>query len=158
METTNLVQILEQHPFVKGFQRKHIETLAELAHEVKFERDRIIFREGDASSFFYLILSGKVALEVTALGRTLRVQTLTDGEELGWSSVLPSEGKHFQARALGSVRALVFDGARLLEACEEDCSLGYALMRRLLGVVADRLEAIRIQLLDMYSPHGAKEP
>ena len=89
-----------------------------------FDRDQIIFREGDASSFFYLILSGKVALEVTALGRTVRVQTVSDGEALGWSSVLPSEGKHFQARALGAVRALVFDGARLRELCEEDCSLG----------------------------------
>jgi CRP-like cAMP-binding protein len=149
--------MLKQHPFVKDFQPKHIDKLGELGHEVRFERDRVIFREGDASSFFYLIISGKVALEVTALGRTLRVQTLGDGEELGWSSVLASEGKHFQARALGSVRAIVFDGARLREACEQDCSFGYTLLRRILGVVAERLQATRIQLLDMYSPSGAKQ-
>ncbi len=149
-------EILRGHPFLKAFQPQHIDKLSELAQEARFERDQIVFRERDASSFFYLIVSGKVALEVTALGRTLRVQTLSDGEALGWSSVLPSEGKHFQARALGSVRALVFDGARLLEVCEQDCSFGYTLMRQLLALVADRLQATRVQMLDMYSP-GAKE-
>jgi len=153
----NLLDTIRAHPFVKDFQPQHLERLAELAQEAHFDRDQIIFREHDASSFFYLIVSGKVALEVTALGRTLRVQTLDDGEELGWSSVLPSEGKHFQARALSSVRALVFDGARLREACDQDFSFGYALLRRLLAVVADRLQRTRIQLLDMYSPQGARE-
>jgi CRP-like cAMP-binding protein len=79
------------------------------------------------------------------------VQTISDGEALGWSSVLPSEGKYFQARALGAVRALVFDGARLREAGEQDCALGYAFTQRLLWLVATRLQATRVQLLDMYS-------
>lgn len=145
-------EILGGHPFLKEFQPQHVDKLAELAQNAQFERDQIIFRERDASSFFYLIVSGKVALEVTALGRTLRVQTISDGEALGWSSVLPSEGKYFQARAMGAVRALVFDGARLREACEQDYSLGYAFMERLLWLVATRLQATRVQLLDMYSP------
>jgi len=153
-----LHEALRGHPFIREFQPQHIEKLAEIVQEARFERDQIIFRERDASSFLYLIVSGKVALEVTALGRTVRVQTLSDGELLGWSSVLPSEGKFFQARALGAVRALVFDGARLLELCEQDCTFGYTLMRRLLGIVADRMQATRVQLLDMYSPAGVKEP
>jgi CRP/FNR family transcriptional regulator, cyclic AMP receptor protein len=150
-------EILRGHPFLKEFQPQHIDKLAEIAQDAHFERDQVVFRERDASSFFYLILSGKVALEVTALGRTIRVQTISDGEALGWSSVLPSKGKQFQARALGSVKALVFDGARLLELCAEDCTLGYTLMRTLLGIVADRLQATRVQLLDMYTPSGTKE-
>ena len=151
-------EIVRGHPFLKEFLPQHIDKLADIAQDARFDRDQVIFRERDASSFFYLILSGKVALEVTALGRTIRVQTVSDGEALGWSSVLPSEGKHFQARALGAVRALVFDGARLRELSQEDCSLGFTLMRSLLAIVADRLQATRVQLLDMYSPSGTKEP
>lgn len=156
IKSRNLVEPLKEHAFVSGFRPAHIDRLAAMAHEVHFERDQVIFREGDESSFFYLILSGKVALEVTALGKTLRVQTLREGEELGWSSAMESSAKHFQARALTSVRALVFDGARLREACDEDCAFGYAVMRRLLTVVASRLQAFRLQLLDIYSPHGPK--
>jgi CRP-like cAMP-binding protein len=144
-------EAVHAHPFLKDFQPQHIDLLAELAQEARFTSDQIIFRQGDASSFFYLIISGKVALEVTAIGRTLRIQTVADGEPLGWSSVLPSEGKHFQARALGAVRALAWDGARLREACDQECPLGYTLMRRLLSVVAERLQATRLQILNMYS-------
>ena len=61
----NLVEILKGHVFLAGFRPEHIDRLAALSNEVHFDRDQIIFREGDESSFLYLILSGKVALEVT---------------------------------------------------------------------------------------------
>jgi CRP-like cAMP-binding protein len=156
IKSKNLVETLKEHAFLAGFRPAHIDRLAAMANEVHFDRDQVIFREGDDSSFFYLLLSGKVALEVTALGKTLRVQTLREGEELGWSSAMETSSKHFQARAVTAVRALAFDGARLREACEEDCAFGYSLMRRLLAVVASRLQAFRLQLLDMYSPEGPK--
>jgi CRP-like cAMP-binding protein len=156
MKTENLLEMVRQHPFLEGLEPLHIEKLADLASEVRFQRDQIIFQEGDESTSFYLIVTGKVALEVSALGRILRVLTLQDGEEFGWSSILPAEGKRFQARALGVVRALAFDGVKLREACDQDSSLGYALTLRLLRIVADRLEAMRIQLLDMYSHPGAR--
>lgn len=156
IKSKDVVETLKEHAFLAGFRPEHIDRLAAMANEVHFDRDQIIFRENDESSFFYLIITGKVALEITALGKTLRIQTLRDGEELGWSSVLVTRGKRFQARALASVHALAFDGARLREACDEDCSFGYALMRRLLSVVAGRLQAFRMQLLDVYSPEGPK--
>ena len=53
--------------------------------------------------------------------------------------------------------SFAFDGARLREACDADCGLGYAVMQRLLRVVADRLQALRLQLIDVYTPMGAKQ-
>ena len=156
IKSKNLVEDLKKHVFLAGFRPEHVERLATLANEVNFDREQIIFRERDESNLFYLIISGKVGLEITALGKTLRVQTLRDGDEFGWSSVLPNRAKQFQAKALTHVRALAFDGARLRETCDEDCSFGYAIMRRLLDVVSTRLEAFRIQALDMYSPGGPK--
>ena len=117
---------------------------------------QIIFREGDQSSLFYLLQSGKVSLEVLVLGKVARIQTLGEGDELGWSSIFSGGRKQFQARALGAVRALAFDGAQLQAACEEDPVFGYALLKRLLGVVAERLQATRMQLMDMYSSSGVE--
>jgi len=65
---------------------------------------------------------------------------------------LPHAGKHFQARALGPVTALAFEGAHLLAAFRADPEFGLAFMLRLMGVVSERLRATRLQLLDMYSP------
>jgi CRP/FNR family cyclic AMP-dependent transcriptional regulator len=156
MTLEDLTNTLRAHPFLEGFDPEHIEKLAAMASEVRFGKGELIFREGDESSFFYLLLSGTVALETNTPGRILRIVTLGRGEELGWSSVTPRHGKQFQARSLEETRALAFDGVRLLHACEEDCRFGFALMRAMLRVVAHRLQSTRLQLLDIYSPAAAK--
>jgi CRP-like cAMP-binding protein len=137
---------------VEEFQPQHIEKLASMATRVRFERDQVIFREGDECGEFYLIMTGLVALEIAAPDHVLRVQTLSAGDELGWSAILMGRRKHFQARALERSEALAFDGGELLIACKQDAAFGYVLMHRLLGVVSERLQATRLQVLDMYSP------
>jgi len=145
-------EVVRAHPFADEFQPHHVEILTELAREVRFDKDWIIFREGDECGTFYLLLSGKVALELKGPHRSFLIQTLGTGDELGWSTVLMKNGRFFQARALEPVRALAFEGARLLKVCDEDPTFGYALMYRLLDVVSKRLQATRLQLLDMYAP------
>lgn len=131
---------------------EHCATLASLARRTGFEANELIFREGDDKHEFFLLLAGRVALEMVVQGRPLRVHTLEAGDELGWSAVLMGRGKHFQARALEPVDALAFDGHALLEKCRADTAFGYKIMHRLLGVVSERLQAARLQVVDMYSP------
>ena len=148
----SLLARLRHHPFVAEFEPRHVEKLASMATRVRFERDQVIFREGDECGEFYLIMTGLVALEIAAPDHVLRVQTLSAGDELGWSAILMGRRKHFQARALERAEALAFDGGELLIACKQDAVFGYVLMHRLLGVVSERLQATRLQVLDMYSP------
>jgi CRP-like cAMP-binding protein len=154
--TDILLAKLRRHPFVAEFEPRHVEQLAKLATEKRFERDQIVFREGDDWSEFYLIVTGLVSLEIAAPGHTFRVQTLFAGDELGWSALLTGTGKQFQARTLERVDVLAFQGAELLAKCREDTLFGFILMRRLLGVVSERLQATRLQLLDAYSPVAAR--
>ena len=147
-----ILSVLQRHPFVEEFQPQHIEKLASMATRVRFDRDQVIFREGEDCSDFFLIVSGLVALEIAAPGHTFRVQTLSSGDELGWSALLMARGKLFQARALERVEALALDGGDLLTACKQDTLFGFVLMHRLLGVLSERLQATRLQVLDTYSP------
>ena len=147
-----LQQALRRHHFVEAFEPAHVDKLAELAKPVRFERDHVLFHEGDECNDFYLITSGLIALEVEEPGSTLRVQTLGAGDELGWSALLMASGKYFQARALEKVDALAFDGPQLLAECRKDPAFGFAFMQRLLGVVAARLQHTRLQVHDLYSP------
>jgi CRP-like cAMP-binding protein len=140
------------HPFSQGLTPEHCATLAGLARRTSFAKDEIIFREGDPKHEFFLIISGRVALEMVVQGKALRVHNLEAGDELGWSAVLMGGGKRFQARALEPVEALAFDGYKLLDTCRTDNSFGYKIMHRLLGVVSERLQAARLQVLDMHSP------
>jgi CRP/FNR family cyclic AMP-dependent transcriptional regulator len=158
MDTKTMVDLLQGHPFLQGLLPGDIAKMAEIAQKVQFSRDQIIFRQGDEAGLFYVVLSGKVALEASAPGRILRVQAAGPGEELGWSSVLGESGKHFQARAMESVEALMFDGSRLRQLCDEDPVFGYRFLLKLLRVVARRLQATRVQLLDLYAPvHGGSK-
>src|SRR3954453_8249480 len=117
--------LLNDHPFTKGFWPEHIERLAAMAGEDSFSPGELIFHEGDHSSLFYILLSGNVALEIISPGRPVRVSTVYAGEVLGWSWLTGANGKQFQARALEQVEALAFDGARLAHACEQDYAFGF---------------------------------
>jgi CRP/FNR family transcriptional regulator, cyclic AMP receptor protein len=143
--TDQILAAVLKHPFVEGLMPEHCATLASLARPVSFAQGDMIFREGDARHEFFLLLNGRVALEMMAQGKALR-------HHLGWSSVIVGRGKLFQARALEPVEALAFDGYALLERCRADTGFGYKIMHRLLGVVSERLQAARLQVLDMYSP------
>ena len=149
----NIVEdLLREHPFTKGFWPDHIARLAAMASEVNFRSGELIFHEGDHSSLFYLLISGRVALEMIDPGRPVRVGTLYAGEVLGWSSLTSADDKQFQSRALEEVHALAFDGTRLRHACEEDYALGFVLMRAALAVTVERLHTVRTDLLEIYQP------
>jgi CRP/FNR family transcriptional regulator, cyclic AMP receptor protein len=150
------VDALAAHPFVRALWPDHVARLSGMGSDVHFGPGELIFHEGDHSSLFYLMISGSVALEVLSPARPLRIATLYGGEVLGWSSVTGEKGKQFQARALETVEAIAFDGARLQHACAEDYAFGFVFMRALAGVVSERLHAVREQLVESYSPVGTR--
>jgi len=150
MECGMLVDVARGQPLFEGLSAEHMDKLAGMASLVRFAPDEIIFREGDKSHYFYLVQSGRVALEFNTPGRVLTVETLTVGDELGLTSFLEDGTRPLQARALDPVEALRFDGELLRKVCMEDQALGYALEHRLLKVFTNRLQATLLQLLDMY--------
>jgi len=52
------------------------------------------------------------------------------------------------------VTAIALDAAKLLAAAEADPRFGYTLMKRLFTLVTDRLQATRLQLMDLYGPRA----
>lgn len=58
-----------------------------------------------------------VAPEIAPHGDALRIETLSAGDEFGWSSVWVGKRKLFQARALEPVEAPSFDGNELCARC-----------------------------------------
>jgi len=131
--------------------REHLNKLLPLAQEAQFKRDQVLFREGGRSENLYLVISGTVALEVVAAGQAIRISTLHPGDVLGWSAIREAGHTRFQAKAVEATSVLAFAGEALRELCESDPSLGYELLKQLLELVTERLDATRFQLVDMYS-------
>ena len=68
METATLEKVLEEHPLFRGMKEQHLRTLAESATVVRFEPGDVIFAEGEPAHRFYLIRTGRVALQGVSYG------------------------------------------------------------------------------------------
>jgi CRP/FNR family cyclic AMP-dependent transcriptional regulator len=146
-----LETILANHPFFKGFEPQYMQLITGCASNVRFKAGTYIFREGEPASSFYIIRQGKVALEAMAAQHgSLIVQTIEDGEVLGWSWLFPPYRWHFGARAIEETRAIALDGVCLREKGETDHDFGYELVKRVAQIMMERLQATRLQALDIY--------
>jgi CRP-like cAMP-binding protein len=118
---------------------------------VVFQPGDFVFREGQAADRFYVVREGRVAVEVFVPNKgPVTIETVEGGEVLGWSWLFPPYRAHFDARALNAVRALAIDGTCLRTKLEKDPARGYELTKRFTALVVARLEATRMQLLDLY--------
>ena len=152
MESESLAKLLAEEPFLKGMEPHLLESLAECATRVTFNAGELIAHEGDAANFFYILTQGRVGVEVFVPGRMpITIQSLTDGEVLGWSWFYPPYRWHFDARATALTRCFAFDGRCMRAKCDSDHDLGYELAKRFANVLYERLQATRMQLIDVYS-------
>jgi len=146
-----LEPILAKHPFFKDLETRYLKLVVGCASNVVFRAGEMICRHGGDANRFYLIRQGRVAVELNAPGRgTITVQTLGEGDILGWSWLIPPYQWHFDARATESTRAIAMDGTCLRTKSQADHDLGYELLTRFARVLAGQLEATRVQLLDLY--------
>ncbi len=143
-----LEPIIKEHAFFKGLDPKHVETIVGCATNVVFKGKEIVFNEGDAADKFYLVRKGRIAIYL-AHPQTITVQTLHEGDILGWSWLIPPHEYRFTAKATEDTQAIVFDGKCLRGKCEQDKELGYELIRRLVGVSTQRLEATMLQVIEL---------
>ena len=142
-------------PVFQSLSAAQLELIAGCGQNTGFEAGDYLFREGGQADTFYLLRRGRVQLEIFAPGRgAVTIQTVDEGDVVGWSWLFPPYRWHFDARALDSVRAVAFDGACLRGKCDDDHSLGYELLRRFSPVMLERLQATRMQLLDVYGNGG----
>jgi CRP/FNR family cyclic AMP-dependent transcriptional regulator len=143
---------IAEHPFCAGLDLGAIATLAACATTQRFDAGQYVLAEGGEAHSFYLLLAGRVALETHAGARGhITIETIEAGEALGWSWLFPPYRWSFSARALEPVEAIVVGADCLRRACEADPRLGYELMRRFARVIVERLQATRLQLLDVYA-------
>ena len=153
----NIERILKEHPFLAGMDEKHVKLLVGCASNVVFKAGEYIFREGEEADKFYFIRHGKVLVEtfIPQKGPVI-IRSRHEGEIFGWSWLVPPYKWHFDARAVELTRAIALDGKCLRGKCEEDHDLGYEIMKRFALIIAERLEATRLQLLDIYGNSSTK--
>jgi CRP/FNR family transcriptional regulator, cyclic AMP receptor protein len=146
-----LERIICEHRFFAGLDPRFCELVCGCAKNVLFDSGQYLFHEGEPANELYLIRHGRVALEIAAPGRgAITFQTLGEGEIVGLSWLIPPYRWAFDAQASELTRAISIDGRCLREKCEADHDLGYEMMKRVVSTIVQRLQATRLQVLDVY--------
>lgn len=119
-----------------------MEELAYLAVEKSFNAGQRIFTEGEPLPNVYIVVRGKVALEMEIrIGSRTRRQAVIDviGNNgfLGWSEFL-SLPASMSATAIENSQLLAFEGNLVRQLCSRDTGLGYKVMQELLRLASNR--------------------
>ena len=148
----NIATSVALHPFLAGMKREQLALLIDCAIPVRFQKGQTIFREGEMANRFYLIETGRVALESSdGPGNCVSVDTIGAGDLVGWSWMFPPYIWRFTARAVEPTSAMFFYGTILREYCERNHSLGYELFKRMAPVMIKRMQAARGKMLAIQS-------
>ncbi len=150
----DLGETLRDQPFLRGLEDRFFRLIVGCASNARFKAGERLFQEGGPADRFYLIRDGAVALEISAPGRTLTVQTLRKGELVGVSWLVPPYRWTYDARAVEPVRVVAIDAACLRNKSEADHDLGYEMMKRFMPIMVQRLHSARLQVLDVYGEHA----
>ena len=141
--------LLEAQGFFAGVPERVADAIRVLATERKVRIGELLFRQGEPANRFYLVRSGRVAVELYAPGRDpIVVEHVYDGDVVGWSWLVQPFRWSFDARAVEPSSLIDVDAAALREQFSTDPILGYEVIRRFVPVIARRLSSARERLVE----------
>jgi len=150
---------LKAHPLMRGIPPAKVKALSRHATWETFAAGHAIICEGRPADRVFLIVSGDLQVQIRVPARPpLTIETLHGGDVLGWSWLVEPHLWTFDALAASDVTALTLRAEALEDAFTKDPELGYLLLRRMVAIMAQRLQGARVQMLDLYGPEGARVP
>jgi CRP-like cAMP-binding protein len=147
-----LLDMLEEINFLKDIPAEFLGHIASIGELKEYPPGTVLFQEGKESDSVFLVLSGKVELEMRVAGvGGMPLQTVGAGELLGWSPLLRLGPMTATGRTLARCRLVALPVRQLLELCEREPHFGMEFLRRTAATEARRLRATRHRLLGLVS-------
>jgi CRP/FNR family transcriptional regulator, cyclic AMP receptor protein len=147
------VATLKHLQFLQGLPEEQLKPLGSVAMLMEVPAGEILCRQGEPSPNIFVVVEGTVGLDLWVPGRgTTQIQTLGAGELIGWSPVLSPSAMTVTARALELCRLVSINAMQALAVCTRNSQLGMEFMRRTALTLSRRLNATRLQLLDVFAP------
>ncbi|QTA92897.1 Crp/Fnr family transcriptional regulator [Desulfonema magnum] len=134
--------ILKSIPFFEELSDEMIERLVSVAQLQKYETGDYLNKRKKAADYFYIILEGEISLQMESLtGKTVRLETISVGGAIGFSSLIEMEKKAYlsDAKTLTPVTVLRFLADDLTLLFYQDFELGFLIMKKIALVAKRRL-------------------
>ena len=151
MKQDELRKLFDELHFTASLSPATLDQLAAASVVQNFLAGAVLFRKGTKHQLRYVVVHGRVALDMHVLGRgDVRILSLGTGDVLAWSALLGDNRMTATAVALADTQVITASADKLRELCEADHEFGYHLMRGMAEALSKRLLATRLQLLDLF--------
>jgi CRP-like cAMP-binding protein len=142
--------LLKQFPLFEGFSEDQMGLLRPLFVPYECHAGTVLFEQGDPAAYFYLLVSGEVAIHFKPEdGEDLVIARIKPGEMIGWSAVIGRRSYTSAAICTEYTELQRVRGADLQNLCVEHPETGNQFVDRMANVVAQRLECNPPQVLQL---------
>ena len=138
---------LQQCAHLRDLTQDALVKLAAIAVDWNIAKDSVLFPDMDPAGKLFLLRKGEISLCCELGTAELRViDTVTEGELFAWSALVEPYRYTSTAIAASDCELIAFDAARLREMCEKDVDLGYQVLNKIVTLLSNRLESVRVRL------------
>ena len=145
------IQFLKTVPFFDQLSNRQLKSVSDIMFERTYDVDESIFEEGQPGAALFLILDGKVAVEVVHESSTTRLAVLERGAFFGEMALLDETPRSATARALERTRTLALYRNDLNGLVQRDAKIACQIYRSLAGMIGERLRLTN-ELVQMKAP------
>jgi CRP/FNR family transcriptional regulator, cyclic AMP receptor protein len=135
------IQLLKTIPFFDQLSNRQLKGVSDIMFERTYDADETIFEEGQPGAALFLILNGKIAIEIFRDTSTTRLAVLERGAFFGEMALLDDSPRSANARALEPTRTLALYPNDLNELTNRDAQTACQIYRSLAGMIGDRLRS-----------------
>jgi CRP-like cAMP-binding protein len=144
---------LQECDIFQDLNEAQLEKLAAIAKEESYPTGALLYKEGDASTQLHVVQQGKVFLEMkNDMGPTrppmqVIIDVVTRREAFGWSAFAEPHLHTLSSITAEPTQLIVFEGSKMNALMEEECEMGFGIMKGLTRLLASRLNHTRVLLI-----------
>jgi CRP-like cAMP-binding protein len=117
---------------------EELQRILPFCREEQYQKDSVMFSEGDEATAFYILAEGTVSLQYVICPQPeycqdARTQLDKPGDFMGWSSLVKPRRMTASGLCLTDVRLVAIDSKRLSELMERDSHIGFVILKELAG-------------------------
>jgi CRP/FNR family transcriptional regulator, cyclic AMP receptor protein len=135
------IKFLKTVAFFDELSDRQLKTVSSILFERKYETDELIFEEGQPGAALFLILDGKVAVEMRRENHTMTLATLERGAFFGEMALLDGAPRSANVRSLEPTYTLALYRNDLSGLIQQDPRTACQIYRALAHIIGDRLRS-----------------
>jgi len=135
------IQFLKTVPFFDRLSNRQLKSVSDIMFERTYDTDESIFEEGQPGAALFLILQGKVAIEICREAGTTRLAVLENGAFFGEMALLDETPRSADARALERTETLALYRNDLNGLMHRHARTACQIYRSLASMIGDRLRS-----------------